>query len=609
MPSTADIVSNMVAALRVSEPNLDTSIGTPVRKILDVVGESIAEAYTDNYLINYQYDVDSKSGGDLDDFCALFGITRIPAQRAQGVITFSRVNDSTAATTVATIAPGTQVIAMTNPIVYAQTTVSAVMSPGQTTVDVPVQATVAGVAGNVPAGLLNTIASSLSGITSCVNANPLISGSAQETDDQLRVRFKQTVFRSLAGTAAMYEAIAQSVPQDPSTPSTFAVSAVNVIGSSKRYREQIQLVSGTATSTVTHAAYIFPDNVYCGQDIDTGSFLTLGTNYSFTPVNSTTGADSTVTIAALAGMVDGLYDLDFEYVPQASRNDPANTRYGTGGINNRIDVWCNGEIPQQATQSLVFSNSLTFSATTTSAYYTNKYIQSSDTTATPTAGSIFIPLALGPIISVDATITIGGTVYNYGTDYWIVQRKDAFGYAPRSLFGLVWTQTSGRVPVNGLAFTVNFIYNQVPLNVQNAIDQWRLVGTDAWAHAGKQALLKFNLAIVFDIRYDSTAVTTNIDNALSTLLETLGFDAELTMSSVLRTVADVPGVSNVRFLTSTDNNSIYAISKMSPYTGSQISVYNQAGRATDIFFSDDEYPVFFGVNIVQKSPKSFTVGA
>lgn len=613
-PTTADIVAKMAAALQISEPNLDTSIGTPLRDILDAVSEQISEAYTDGYLIQYQYDIDSKSGGDLDDFCSLFGITRIPAQRATGVLTFTRPTDSTTLQTLTTIPPGTQAIAMTNPIVYAQTTVGSAISPGESSVDVPVQALVAGTTGDVPAGLLNTLASSVGGVTGCVNAQPLTGGQNQETDDQLRTRFKQTVFRSLAGTAAMYQAIAQSVAPDPTQPSSFAVSQVNILGSSKRWREQLQVTGGNATSTVVSAAYIFADNVFCSTDLDTGPFLTAGSDFSFTPTNPTDGvANATAILHSLNSttMPDGLYDLDFEYVPQSSRNDPGNTRFATGGINNRVDVWCNGIVGQQATQNVIFSTVPVFTTTPTSLLNNAKFEMSSVSTPTPPAGYFFVPLAYGPILDVPLTITIGGTVYNYQTDYFIVHRKDCFGYTPTSQFGLAWTNTVGRVPANNSVINLTYTYNQTPSLVRDQVEQWRLVGTDAKVHAGKTIPLLFNFAIVFDLRFDSTAVTTNINTALATLLSTMGFDATLTIASVLQTVANVAGVLNVRFLTSTDNSTQYAICRMSNFalTPTIISVFNLSGRATDVHFADDQYPTFFGTHIVTKAQNSFLVGS
>jgi uncharacterized phage protein gp47/JayE len=608
MTSTGDIASKMVAALNAAEPDLDVSPGTPARKILDAVAESIAEAYSDSHLIQYQYDIDSKIGGDLDDFCALFGITRIPAQRSQGVVTFTRPNDSNSATTALVVPPGTQVVAQTNPIVYVQTTVSSVLNPAQLTVDIPVQAVTAGLAGNVAAGLLTTVATAVSGIATVINAGPMTGGSAPESDVDLRTRFRQTVFRSLAGTQSMYQGIALATQQDPTLPQTRAVSQTNVIGSSKRYREQIQIVSGTATSSIVRAAYIFPDNVYCGANIDGGSLLTQGTNYTITPTNSTVGADSTLSVTALTGMPDGLYDLDFEYVPQASRNDPGNTRFGKGGVNNRIDVWVNGSVPDVATQSVVFTNARRFSDTLTDPYYRQNFKQSSAATPVPPANNIFIPLAFGPITSVPATITIASVVYALGTDYWITQREDAFGMSPFSLYGLSWQTT--RVPANGTTFALTFNYNRIARDVQNNVNQWRLVGTDAQAHAGLQRLIRFNLAIVYDRKYDSSAVNTNIDIALGGLCSGLGFGAALQVSDAIQTVHNVPGVDNVRFLTSTDDSTAYAMAQMSPWaTNTQVALYANAGRAIDATFGDNQYPVFHSSRIIVKAPNTFAIGA
>jgi uncharacterized phage protein gp47/JayE len=608
MPTAGEVSAKMVAALTASEPDLDTSIGTPVRKILDAVAESIAEGYTDQHLIQYQYDVDSKTGGDLDDFCALFGITRIPAQRAQGVVTFTRPNDTYAQSTAVVIPPGTQVLAQTNPIAYVQTTTAQTLNPTQLSVDIPVQAVSAGPQGNVPAGLLNTIATSVAGVTTCINAAATTGGSAQESDDQLRARFKATVFRSLAGTQAMYLAVVQSVPQDPATPTQHAVTQANVIGSTKRYREQIQLVSGTATSTVPNAAYIFPDNVYCGPDIDAGSFLIPASNYTFTPSNPTDRSNASATITAVAGMPDGLYDLSFEYVPQASRNDPANTRFGNGSVNNRVDIYVNGSIPQVATQSIVFSNAIRFNNTTPGSQYYNAYWEQYNVaTPTPPNNNVFIPLSFGPITGVPASISVSGTTYTTA-NYTMVRRNDAFGLTPNSQYGLSWNPAS--MPANGATFSITYTYNRVARDAQDVVNQWRLLGTDAKVHTGKIVGIKFHLAIVYDRRYDATAVKTNIDTALSVFLSTLGFSAQLQVSDVLQVVHNVPGVDNVRFLTSTDDSVNYAIQRMHEYDyGVVAQTYATGGRAIDVAFSDAQYPVFVTTRVIKKANNTFMIGA
>lgn len=607
MPSTGDIASRMIAALRLAEPNLDTGIGTPIRKILDTVSESIAEAYTDSHLINYQYDIDSKIGGDLDDFVALFGFSRIPPQRAQGTVTFSRPSDATTQNTAVVIAPGTQVVALTNPVVYVATTISSVLSPGQLSAEVPVQAVTAGASGNVAAGLLTTPASAVPGITAMTNTQPLTGGSPQESDEQLRARFRQTVFRSLAGTQAMYEGIARDLLQDNTLSTSRAISKVNVIGASKRWREQIQLVGGTATSSIFRAAYIYQDSAICGTDIDNGQFLVPNTNFTFTPNNPIDPANllsASATLTATTGMPDGLYDLEFEYVPNHSRNDPANIRWNQGPINNRVDIYVNGVIADVATQSITFSNAITFDDVSTSPYYRKRFIRSFPNEDNPPLGHIFIPLSFGQILSIPDTISIGGTVYTEGTDYWYCWQSDPFGYSARSKYGLVWQTT--RVPANGAAFSLTYTYNRVAQDLQAAIDNWRLLGTDALAHCGRPIPMRFYLAVVYDRRYTPSSVNTDINTALASYLASLGFDANVQVSDVLNVVHNVAGVDNVRFLTSTDDASNYAMVRMSNSAANyQIEVFSQNGRAIDVMWSNHEYPVLHSTVIVPKAANTF----
>jgi uncharacterized phage protein gp47/JayE len=604
MPSAGELASNMVAALRAAEPNLDTSIGTPIRKILDVVAESMAEVYTDSHLINYQYDIDSKAGGDLDDFVALFGFSRIRAQRAQGTVTFGRPAGAAATAQVVVIQPGAQVVALINPQIYVQTTVSAVMDPGQLTVDVPVIALTAGPQGNVGAGLLTTFGQGVPGLTSVTNTGPLSGGTAQESDEQLRARFKATVFRSLAGTAAMYAAIPREIPQDVNSPGTRAVSHTNVIGSSKRFREQIQIIGGTANTTLQNAAYIYADNMVCGANIDSGQLLTPTANFTFTPTNPTNGANASAVLAAVTGMPDGIYDLEFEYVPQRSRNDPADTRFGKGPINNRVDVYCNGVVAEAASQSIVFSDALRFSDTTTNPYYRQKFLQGKPGDGIPPLNGVFVPVAFGPLLTVPVSLVINSVTYVYQTDYWICWRDDAFGYSPRSLYGLAWL--TAHKPANGAVFSLNYTYNRVARDAQDAIDQWRLLGTDAWAHTGRQVPVKFHLAVVYDRRFTPSSVNSDINTALSAFLGLLGFGAPLQVSDVLQVVHNVPGVDNVRLLSSTDDAVSYAMTRMSSFApNTQVELYASGGRAIDVQFQEHEYPILHSTRIIPKAANSF----
>jgi hypothetical protein len=278
MASAADVAAQMVAALAVSEPELDTSVGTPVRKILDVVAESVAAAYVDQHLLNYQLDIDSKRGADLDDFVAVFGFTRFAAQRGTGVVTFAR---PTPADQDYPIAAGTQVTTATSvPAVFA-TVSPAILQRGVSSVDVPVQAIVGGQSGNLAANTLVRLASPASGVASVTNSSPTTGGTSSEDDLALIDRFKRTVFRSLAGTEDMFLGLSLE-DSTPDTTDDGVATRARVIGSSSHWREQVQIDgSGDATSSIpaTSATYIYADNPALGADLDAGQILTLGVHY------------------------------------------------------------------------------------------------------------------------------------------------------------------------------------------------------------------------------------------------------------------------------------------------------------------------------------------
>lgn len=225
----ADIASQMKAALTASMPELDTSVGTPAAKILDAVAASIADAYVDNQLLTYTYDIDSKTDADLDGFCQLFGIARLPAKRASGTVTFTRGSDNTDAAVFIPI--NFQITSSTDTGIIFQTITGATMDVGVTSTSVPIQAVGAGPAGNVGPNLINNMSSPIQGVANVTNLSATSGGLDQETDSALRARWKATVFRNMAGTEDMYLGIALNDPD---------CFAANVVTATKLVREQIR---------------------------------------------------------------------------------------------------------------------------------------------------------------------------------------------------------------------------------------------------------------------------------------------------------------------------------------------------------------------------------
>lgn len=68
-----EIENGIISTLRVTDPALSLGVGTPERKIVSAVSEAIAESYIDNYVATQQWDIDTLTGLELEEFCLVPG--------------------------------------------------------------------------------------------------------------------------------------------------------------------------------------------------------------------------------------------------------------------------------------------------------------------------------------------------------------------------------------------------------------------------------------------------------------------------------------------------------------------------------------------------------
>jgi uncharacterized phage protein gp47/JayE len=596
--SQSDVVSQMIAVLAASEPDLDTTTGSVTRKILDAVAASIASATLDSQMLTYQYDIDSMTGAALDSFVQLFGMTRYPAARSTGTVTFTRPT----ATDVVTAAVGCQ-IASADGTVVTQTLTAAVMDATALTVSVPVQAVVAGPGGNVAAGTLTQLLTPVSEVTAVTNTSALSGGSNQETDSQLQARWKATVFKNMAGTSQMFLGIALNDPD---------CQAANVVDGQTRRREQLQISGGSATCTVTDDQYTYPSGQVVGRNIDGGDIAAPGIQYTW---NYQASPPSIQAIDRSYFPEGQLIDVSYLFIDTASRNNPQQ------GVYNRIDVWCAGSRAQAASASVKFATTTTFQSSSTSNWYTKLFVRPDGTA--PATGNVFVALPYGPIITVPPTMVINGTTYGLASPanplgtvsggvtyaYQIVHRAGAYGWSPYSDFGLEWN--AANVPAAGsvLVLSEDYTFNDVPYAIQQQLENWRLAGTDVQAHQGVEVELQFSLAIIYDPSTSQAVTQAAINTALSSYLAQLGFDSRLYPSSILQIVEGVPGVTACRFLTAADyptwgisvpNNYNVGIQAVSGGLVVQSYVDSQ-GNPVDIEFGANQIPGFGNTVLVTKA--------
>lgn len=604
MASQPEVSSQIIAALAVSEPDLDTSVGSVTRKIIDAVAASISGAALDSQMLAYQYDINSMAGAALDSFVQLFGMSRYPAARATGTVTFTRGT----ATDVVTIPIATQVGTADGSVVV-QTVVTAIMNPAALSVTVPVQAVTSGPQGNVAAGTLTQVLTVLSEITSATNVSPLFGGANQETDTQLQARWKATAFKSMAGTSQMFLGIALNDPQ---------CTAANVIDGATRRREQLQVAGGQAITTVPDAQYTYPSGQVVGRNIDGGDVAAPGLQYTW---NSASNPPKVVVIDGGYFPAGELIDVSFLYMDQFSRNSPA------AGVYNRVDVWCAGQRPKPAAATVGFTTATPFSASSASTWYTGNFVNPDGTP--PAAGNYFIALPFGPILTVPPTMVVNGVTYGQASPtnplgttsggvqyaYQIVHRNGAYGWSPYSDFGLEWQASMAPVAGTPIVVSQGYTYNDVVYAVQGNLENWRLAGTDVWAHQGIQVFLQFSLAIIYDSAISQSVTKAAINTALQAYLAQLGFNSRIYPSSILRAVEDTPGVIASRFLTGADysgwspaapNN--FNVGIQAVYNGIVVQSYvDSGGNPVDIELGAAQLPSFGGAVLVTKAGN--TMGA
>lgn len=594
MADASAYAANMIRSLSVSDPDLDTQIGSVTRKIIDAVAEQLAEVTIDSQLLNATFDLDSKLGADLDDFVLMFGYTRLPAHRATGVVTFTR---ATPATENIPIPFGTQVATATSPQIVFSTAVTTFLPVGAKSVDVPIQAVEAGASGNLPAGSISTVLSQFSDINSvAVQKNATTGGIALESDDALKDRFRKTLFRSSAGTKDMFLAMALEAGSEVSANGQ-QVTRAAVFGASSTWRERVQVgANGVSLSTLTASSYryVFPGSSMLGENIEQGQILTADVHYTF----DSSGPAPVIRILNNAVPEGTILDLEFEYSPTASRNDPLS------GITNRIDIYCDGQIATEASEITYFTSTNLFISGNVGKYAVQNFVRH-ENGGYPAAGNVFLRLAYGPILTFPDALTVAGTTYVKGVDYWVVDQSSADGGGASSLFGLEWKVS--RVPAPGSMISLTgangYTFNRMPGLVEERIRRWSLVGSDARVHKAKYSYVRPCLVVVTYPNYSHAQVEEAIRADLTAHFAALQFGERVHISDILQVAHNATGVDNVRLSKSTEAVEGHYGVEWSTYQ-SMTSSFVSTG--TDIPSLGQEYlSVLKDVIIVFRAPNTF----
>src|ERR1700722_9512690 len=337
--SANDIALSLIDFFNTAQPTLDVKPGTVARDLfVDSISSQLALVYNELSNISNLQSLRLVSGSDLDKLAQNFGATRKPAAQASGVAIFTfasipavisiNAGGTVTASSGATFSVVNGVsVDPTNLNSYRavavkyQNNLNFLNITDQYAVEVTVQATSAGSAGNISAYSINS--TSIPGVSNVTNAVAFTGGSDQETDATFRNRVLAIFSGANVGTALGYTNVALA-----------------------------------ASPSVDDAYVVGPGNPLMTRD---GTVVVQNPDGSYTIISDGSGGD--VDIYILGTVLTGYTD-SFIYQDKSNTNNPANAAndYVLGQIagqsnltitQKRVQDIANGALPAQPVQEIL----------------------------------------------------------------------------------------------------------------------------------------------------------------------------------------------------------------------------------------------------------------
>ncbi len=215
------LVEDMAATVQGRAAKLvDFGAGSVTRAILEATASTALWLQYVGIQILLTARLSTSTGSDVDSFVADYGLARLPAVAATGQVTLSRYAPTGSASVpvgaIVRTGDASQSFAVTadatNPA-FDVPSQSYLVPAGVASVTVPVQAQVAGAAGNVSAGAIVLVGSAVPGINLVSNAAGLANGANAESDDALKARFQAYIASLSKSTLTAVEAAVAGVEQ------------------------------------------------------------------------------------------------------------------------------------------------------------------------------------------------------------------------------------------------------------------------------------------------------------------------------------------------------------------------------------------------------------
>lgn len=608
MASIQQHEERIINRLAATDPQLNTALGTPVRKLIEAVASELA-TYDDEVVATQTlYNLEAVSGNELDYLVSQFGFTRQEARAARGTVRLYRDNGDS----VLAVAHGSQFYkpaTTTSPAVMFQTTAYQELGVGVLSADIPVVCTVTGASGNVAADTV-TRSAGFSSYVYVNNDTPMTGGRDAETDKELRERFLLTVFRNeastadqylglslahvdvrrarLLGQATRYSEVVQAYMEGNQLkaalePERFAADVKELVDTDYRYwltvsdtEAQVPRGSYSVSSDGSSVTFFLAQSVQVAgpvvlggslqldhrhvtvttvTDVVTDAVLTPGTDYTIDsdkgtvtfPPSSSAGIGDSVRVEYTHPPYDTgtFFRVEFDYLSTHNR-----------GTVKSVDLFIDGRDPSRVDDVQYLDFSKVISTRNVSRW------QRDDGTS-PVVGHLYVPLSFQPMVTDTGSINVGvSTILTEGKHYrplWDVTNDGASsrGMDAIELLGAIdgdrfrFTNDTNLALADICPMNVPYYHNACVQSVQSLIDQQSVLTSDSWVHEGKRRYFGIYLTLMFST-FPRQSVLDAVEKAVIDFINSLPFGTVLQVSDIETVAANISGVDNVRLAKASD---------------------------------------------------------
>jgi uncharacterized phage protein gp47/JayE len=609
LPTFSQIVSNMLAFLQVSRPDINTNTGTVVNDVVvsTVANELSPENTTSDtgvypaiqYVQDVQAFVDNAATilpADLDAIGDNYGMTRNPGTAATGIITF-RIRNYTTSSPIVSVPTGTVISTLatsSTPSTSFATTATVTFIPslapsyynpvsGFYEQSTTIVAQTIGTVGNVSSNTITSLVSSAPGIDAVTNTGVTSGGTNIESNVQFAGRIQIKLEGNNVGTPNGIESLMETNPNviqalivgpnDPNPPSRNQYGgSVNVY-----IRGQIPV---TVTETYTYSTtgpqqYILLNQPALSVGLVTG--VVSGNPYTFVP-----GTDYVFELnpnSLFAGSVDAGSYIAFTALTYFTINT-VGLSFTVTNVIDAIHLVVTTTAGMTAGDIIVQGlNSTTITSVTDMTHLT---VASTAGWINGSAVDISVPqfvvsslsgMNVGDTIK-QSSFTTTVTAINATNNILTVTSTTGF-VTGTAFFG-------GFKPDNNTVVTITYTYDSLIPTLQALFDNNsnHIVGSDILIVEAVEALINFTAGILIVPGYVPATVVSNVSTALSVYIDGLGLGADVVLSELVAIMQNVPGIAEVDLssliLQSVENGVTTTIPP-----GQQISVGNEAYTVTN----------------------------